>query len=71
MYKVNVLTSGKYDNVVLGERFYLFKKRAQEAVKMFEEVECKYSVSKFTRMHFGAYCWSEVEVILSDFFNVL
>lgn len=57
MYKINVTSTGKYNNVVLGERYCLFKRQAERLVNLFASSECTLKAYKFTRLQAGVYCW--------------
>ena len=62
MYRINVLSTGKYNNVVLGPRYCLFKRTAKRLVKEFSEFGCSLRVSKFIRCSDDVFCWSGGEV---------
>ena len=61
MYKVNVLTSGKYCNVDTGARYVLGKKQTIKLCKLFLENECEIEIFKFIRCTHTIFCWSEYE----------
>lgn len=61
MFKVNVLTTGKYDNVMTGERYILTKQKTKDFMNMLIETGCDFEVSKFVCCSFGFYCWSSGE----------
>lgn len=63
MYKVEPTNRGKYDNIELGARYFLFKKEAVECYKMFLEEGAEPTITKFTRLHFGVYAWSDENLI--------
>ena len=54
MYKINVKSSGKYNNVVLGERYVFSKRKAKELIEMFVAVECDIEITKFLKC---GNCW--------------
>lgn len=58
MYKIEVLSKGKYNNAELGARYTFFKRKAIDFIKFLKEEECDFEVTKFTRLHFGFYAWS-------------
>jgi hypothetical protein len=62
MYKVEILSTGKYDNTVTGTRYCLTKKSAIEMVALCEKWECDFSVSKFIRLAGLVYSWSSKEL---------
>ena len=62
MYRINVLSTGKYNNVVLGPRYCLFKRTAKRLVNEFSEVDCSLKVSKLIRCSDDVFCWSGGEV---------
>ena len=62
MYRIDVLSTGKYNNVALGPRFCLFKRTAKRLVDEFSEVDCSLKVSKLIRCSDDVFCWSEGEV---------
>jgi hypothetical protein len=62
MYRIDVLSAGKYNNVVLGPRYCLFKRTAKRLVNEFSEVDCSLRVSKFIRCSDDVFCWSGGEV---------
>ena len=47
MYRVKVLSSGKYHNVVVGNRYCFFKKDAIELANLFNESGCDLIIEKF------------------------
>lgn len=59
MYKVEVKSSGMYDHVTLGTRYFLFRKDALRFAGALKEEKCEFEITKFVRMYFGAYCWSD------------
>lgn len=62
MYKVIIKDSGKYHNVMIGERYCLTKRTAIKLAVMLESVECDYRVAKLVRLYEDVFCWSEGEV---------
>lgn len=69
MYKITIQSTGKYDNVTLGRRYILTTKDAVNFVATLFKYECDFSISKFTRLHKGFYCWSSE--ISDKFWNKL
>ena len=63
MYKVETTKRGKYNNIKIGARYFLFKKEALKCYKMFLEEEAEPNIFKFTRLHFGVYAWSDEKFI--------
>lgn len=67
MYRVTVLTDGKYHNVILGPRYCFTRKHAKDLVKLFVDSECDVQVYKFIRVQASpwlffwrdTYCWSD------------
>lgn len=66
MYRIKVLTRGTNDNVEIGERYAIFTSEAVNLVTFFTKLGCELELTKFTRIHFGVYCWSKC---MSDRFN--
>ncbi len=65
MYRVNVLTTGEYDNVVTGYRYTFSSRKAKKfAIKAIREWKCECTVEKFCRCG-NMYYWSPV---LEDWF---
>lgn len=62
MYKVEPTNRGKYNNIELGARYFLFKKDALECFKTFLNDGAEPKIYKFTRLYFGAYAWSDGEM---------
>ena len=60
MYKITILTKGKYD-VTLGDRYALTKRNARELINYCFEWGCDFAVAKFIRCG-GVFCWSSAEV---------
>ena len=58
MYKIDVLSSGKYDNVVVGTRYCLTKRIANDLIKRFLMFNCIITVRKLIKMTTGVYGWS-------------
>ena len=63
MYKVEATKRGKYNNINIGARYFLFKKQALQCYKMFLEEEAEPTITKFTRLYFGVYAWSDEKFI--------
>lgn len=59
MYKIEVISSGKYSNVVLGPRYFLTKKEVIKFAKELDEVEADYEIYKFIHITKGIFCWTE------------
>lgn len=59
MYKIEVLTSGKYHNVVPGARYCFRKRTANGLIKNFLMQDCEIEVTKFIRIGKDIYCWSD------------
>lgn len=60
MYKVTVLTPGKYNNVSLGARYCITKKAVKNLVSLFLETECEIEVEQFIYIGDGIFCWSNI-----------
>lgn len=58
MYRVCVLTSGKYDNVVTGNRYCLSRKSALDLANLFNELSCTLKIEKLIRTD-DIFFWSE------------
>lgn len=64
MYKIEVISSGKYSNVVLGPRYSLTKKEVIRFAKHLDEVEADYEIYKFIRITKGFFCWRRTLMIV-------
>ena len=62
MYRVVVKSRGKYNNIVLGERYCLTKHSVNELAVMFAREECEFEVEKFIRIHSDVFAWSNYGV---------
>lgn len=60
MYKIKVLTAGKYQNVVTGNRYCFSFRTVKEFCKSLALVEAMYEVTKFTRCGGDMFCFSEI-----------
>ena len=69
MYRINVLTTGKYNNVALGTRYCFFKKTALDLATLFASMDCDVTIAKFTRLHSDVFSWSEAEVYEDKYFD--
>lgn len=58
MYRVCVLTSGKYHNVVTGNRYCFFRKRTLELANLFNDFSCAFKIEKLVHNQ-GVFFWSE------------
>ena len=61
MYRVFVMSSGKYHNVAIGHRYCFRKKTAKRLIDQFLELECNLSVEKLIRITGDVFCWSDSE----------
>lgn len=61
MYRITVLTTGKFNTVGLGSRYCLTKKTAKSLIKLFFKEECTFKVEKFTRLHHDIFAWIDDE----------
>lgn len=62
MYRITVLTSGKFNTTVLGPRYCLTKKTAKSLIKfLFVKEGCEIKVEKFTRLHRDIFAWIDDE----------
>lgn len=60
MYRINVLTSGKFNTAVLGPRYCLTKKTAKSLIKLFSiKEECEIKVEKLARLYSDVFAWSD------------
>lgn len=59
MYKIEVISSGKYSNVVLGPRYCLTKKTVIKFAKLLDEVEADYEITKFVRLTDTMFGWTD------------
>lgn len=62
MYRVCVLSTGKYHNVVVGNRYCFSRKHAVELANMFADKDCILGVQKFARIG-SCFIWAEAEDI--------
>lgn len=72
MYKVNVTSKGKYNNVTIGARYCLRKKTAIELCKLFLKDECEFTLEKFVRLTGDIFGWSngiECEKLLEKIYE--
>lgn len=58
MYRVCVLTSGKYDNAVVGNRYCFSRKKALDLANLFNECSCAFKIEKLVYCE-GVFFWSE------------
>lgn len=58
MYRICVLTSGKYDNVATGNRYCFSRKSALELANLFNEFSCGFKIEKLVRCN-GVFFWSK------------
>ena len=58
MYRVNVLTEGRYHNVRLGMRYFFLKRRAKQFIKLLGEFDCAFTVEHLCIVTFNK--WSAV-----------
>ena len=68
MYRVNVLSAGKYGNIVPGYRYSLFKREIAQFIAQLDELESEYKVEKFICCS-GLWCWSEDNIFNADIFG--
>lgn len=59
MYRINVLTHGKYNNVELGYRYCFRKKSAIELIDTFMDTGSEITVEKFIRLHGDVFGWND------------
>lgn len=59
MYKINILSSGKYHNVVPGVRYTFTKKSARALAKLLLSNNCEIEIFKFCHLTKGIYAWSD------------
>lgn len=60
MYKITILTSGKYHNVVKGARYCFFRVHAQKFINSLVENECEFELQKFVHCADGVFAWTEI-----------
>lgn len=51
MYKINVLTMGRYYNVMLGTRRFFWRRKAKQFIKILRELDCEFTVEGFCVNH--------------------
>lgn len=59
MYRINVLTCGKYHNVRGGFRYCFTKKSAIDMINTFMNAGSEITVEKLIRIHRDVFCWSD------------
>lgn len=59
MYRINVKSSGKYHNVVLGYRYCFRKKTAKGLIDLFSKSKAEFTVEKFVRLTADVFCWTD------------
>jgi hypothetical protein len=59
MYRINVLTRGKYNNVKRGYRYCFRKKSAIDMIDTFLSARCEITVEKLIRIHSDVFCWND------------
>ena len=59
MYRINVLTRGRYNNVKRGYRYCFRKKSAIELIDTFMNARSKITVEKLIRIHRDVFCWND------------
>ena len=57
MYKINVKSEGKYQNVALGERYTFSKRNAKRLIALFLEYGCEFEVTKLSKCG-GCWMWN-------------
>ena len=58
MYRINVHSTGKHHNVVVGPRYCLTKKTAKHLINIYLNSDCDITVEKFIRIYHDVFCWS-------------
>ncbi len=74
MYRINVLTRGKYDNVELGYRYCFRKKSAIEMIDIFMDSDSNITVEKLVRLHSDVFAWNnnlEDDKVFNHYFDRL
>lgn len=74
MYRINVLTDGKYHNVRDGFRYCFRKKSAIELIDVFMDAGSKITVEKLIRIQGDVFCWdddSENDKVFDHYFDRL
>lgn len=61
MYRIFVLSSGKYHNVTIGHRYCFRKKSAIELINLFSKDECNFYVEKLIRLNSDIFAWSDTD----------
>lgn len=61
MYRINILSTGDYDNFVLGYRYILTKKTTLDFICFLESEHADYKVEKFVRLTKDVFSWSEAD----------
>lgn len=59
MYRINIKSSGKYNNVTLGYRYCFRKKTAKNLINLFSECEAEFTIEKFVRLTADVFCWTD------------
>lgn len=74
MYRINVLTRGKYDNAELGYRYCFRKKSAIELIDTFMNTGSEITVEKLIRLSGDVFGWNnnlENDKVFNHYFNRL
>lgn len=58
MYRIKILSTGKYSNVTLGYRYCLTKKSAKNMINTFSKAESDFTIEKLVRIHADIFCWT-------------
>ena len=59
MYRINVITTGKYHNFTTGIRYAITKRSAEKFIELALNEECQIKVEKFTYCSEGIFAWSD------------
>lgn len=58
MYRIKVLSSGKYRNIMIGNRYCFFRKNTINLANLFNKSECDIVIEKLTHLG-GIFFWSD------------
>jgi hypothetical protein len=74
MYRIHIVTTGKYHNVNIGYRYCLTKKTIKNLIKDCDNWGCEFLVERFIHIQKDIFAWSEdlptdVEDLIWEVYN--
>lgn len=61
MYRIKVMSSGKYHNCALGYRYCFRKKTAKDLIDLFSECNADFTVEKLIHLTADIFYWTDYE----------